>query len=141
MIKEFKEEQLDEVMKIWLQMNIKAHDFIDSKHWKDNFDMVKYVMPKSEIFVYEEDNIIKGFLGMYNDLYIAGIFILEEFQKQGIGKKFIDFMKEKSSHLELDVYAKNKKAINFYKKNNFIVESEKKDTENNEVEYVMIWDK
>ena len=45
MIRSMKQSDLDPVALIWLDTNIKAHDFIPAKYWKNNFQLVKkYVM-------------------------------------------------------------------------------------------------
>ncbi len=41
MIRKFKNEELDTVMSIWLETNMKAHDFINKSYWQGNYDMVK----------------------------------------------------------------------------------------------------
>ena len=41
MIRKMKQEELNEVMNIWLETNIKAHNFIPQKYWEDNFEFVK----------------------------------------------------------------------------------------------------
>ncbi len=41
----------------------------------NNFDMVKQMLPSAYIYVYEENNIIKGFIGIVEQNYIAGIFV------------------------------------------------------------------
>ena len=44
-IRSMKQSDLDPVALIWLDTNIKAHDFIPAKYWKNNFQLVKeYVM-------------------------------------------------------------------------------------------------
>ena len=63
MIREFKENDLNNIMKLWLHTNTLAHDFIDIGYWKSNYDKVKQMMPEAIMFVYEEDNLIKGFVG------------------------------------------------------------------------------
>ena len=45
--------------------------------------------------------------------YIAGLFVSEEYQSEGIGSQLIERCKEYYPILKLDVYAKNLKAINF----------------------------
>lgn len=64
MIREFKANDLNRIMKLWLHTNILAHDFIDMNYWKSNYNKVKQMMPEATIFVYEEDNSIKGFVGL-----------------------------------------------------------------------------
>lgn len=141
MIKEFKIENLEEVMEIWLQTNINAHDFIEREYWINNFDLVKKLLPDAKVYIFEEDNIIKGFIGVIEDGYIAGLFVKEKYQREGIGEKLIKYIKPKYNQLKLDVYSKNKNAIKFYLKNNFKIVNEKNNEDTNELEYEMIFSK
>lgn len=137
MIKKFDISKLDDIMAIWLETNIKAHSFIPEEYWIKNFDMVKQVLPSADIYVYEENNIIKGFIGVVEQNYIAGIFVKKEYQKEGIGQKLIDNCKSRYPYLVLDVFSKNKRAINFYDKNDFIVVDERIHEDTKEMEYTM----
>lgn len=139
MIKEFNINQLDEVMKIWLEVNKYAHSFISKEYWNNNYELVKSLLPDANIYVFEEDNIIKGFIGIIEDGYIAGIFIKNEYQREGIGHKLIEYSKSKYKELSLNVYAKNENALNFYYKNNFKVLGSKINEETNELEYTMVY--
>ena len=141
MIKEFKIENLEEVMEIWLQTNINAHDFIEREYWINNFDLVKKLLPDAKVYIFEEDNIIKGFIGVIEDGYIAGLFVKEKYQREGIGEKLIKYIKPKYNQLKLDVYSKNKNAIKFYLKNNFKIVNEKNNEDTKELEYEMIFSK
>ncbi len=60
---------------------------------------------KAEVWVYETDGVIAGFIGL-NDDYIAGIFVEYEYRSKGIGKELIDFAKMNRMRLSLDVYEK-----------------------------------
>lgn len=141
MIKEFKIDYLDEVMKIWLETNIIAHYFIEKEYWINNFDLVKELLPDAKVYIFQEDNIIKGFIGIIEEGYIAGLFVKSEYQREGVGKKLIEYIKPKYSQLKLDVYSKNKNAIKFYCKNNFEIVNEKNNEDTNELEYEMIFSK
>lgn len=141
MIKEFKIENLEEVMEIWLQTNINAHDFIERDYWINNFDLVKKLLSDAKVYIFQEDNIIKGFIGVIEDGYIAGLFVKEEYQREGIGEKLIKYIKPKYNQLKLDVYSKNKNAMKFYLKNNFKIVNEKNNEDTNELEYEMIFSK
>ena len=45
MIRKLLNGDIDRVADIWLKTNLKAHDFIPAKYWKNNFQLVKeYVM-------------------------------------------------------------------------------------------------
>ena len=56
MIKEFKMDYLDEVMKIWLETNINTHDFIEKEYWINNFDLVKFYIKNNFKRVNEKNN-------------------------------------------------------------------------------------
>lgn len=140
MIRKFENKDLEEIMKIWLDTNIQAHDFIPEDYWKNNFDSVKRMLPEAEIYVYEAVGKIKAFVGVDRG-YIAGIFVSNEMQSNGIGKKLLDKAKKLYPNLSLSVYQKNQKAIHFYQREQFVVKQEQIDENTGEAEYFMTWNK
>ena len=68
-----------------MDTNIKAHNFIPAEYWKSNFRSVKEALLLAEVYVYEYDTEIQGFIGL-NDEYVEGIFVSGKMQSQGIGK-------------------------------------------------------
>ena len=122
MIRQYNEDDIDAVMQIWLDTNIRAHNFISSGYWRINFDMVREMLPHAEIYVQEEDcaRQIDGFIGL-NDDYIEGIIVKETMQSKGIGKQLLNHAKEVKSTLKLRVYQRNEKAIKFYLRENFCI--------------------
>ena len=138
MIRKFKENDIEKVMKIWLESNISAHSFIDESYWRDNFEMVKYAISEADLYIYEENNNIKGFAGVV-DGYIAGIFVEENSRSKGIGGKILKEVKENYPELTLSVYEKNKKAIRFYEKEGFKLVKRKIDEGTGETEVIMKW--
>ena len=140
MIRAFKENDLSAVMQIWLDTNIKAHSFISKYYWMDNYDMVKKILPQAEIYVYENNSTkeIEGFIGL-TDNYIAGLFVKEDMQSKGIGKQLLNYAKGIKSNMYLSVYNKNIRAIQFYQREQFVVQSENTDDNTNEKELVMAW--
>lgn len=140
MIRDLKETDIDRIAEIWLNTNIKAHDFIPSEYWQDKFHIVKKMFSQAEIYVYENEKTILGFIGMSEE-YIAGIFVSSEVQSQGIGKLLLNFVKDRKNKLHLNVYQKNIRAIQFYHREDFKIESENFDSDNNEKEYIMVWEK
>ena len=98
------------------------------------------MMPLAEVYVYEDDctKQIGGFVGM-NDNYIEGIFVKKAVQSKGIGKQLLNYAKEGKSTLRLSVYQKNKKAIRFYLREEFAIQSENIDNNTDEKEFVMVW--
>lgn len=126
MIKKFNLSKLDPVMKIWIDANIDAHNFIQKEYWINNYDLVKQMLPLADIYIFEENN-------------IAGLFVKKEYQREGIGQKLIDYCKSKYLLLKLDVFIKNKNAVSFYYKNGFKVLDEHFSEEVNEIEYTMLF--
>lgn len=137
MIRKFKIEDIDFVMDIWLKGNIKAHDFIDEEYWKDNFEMVKGMIPKADVYVYEDNGCIEGFAGVM-DGYIAGIFVRADMQSKGIGKELIEEWRKDYETLSLSVYEKNKGAVSFYLREGFVIDKKKNDESTGEAEYLMV---
>lgn len=138
MIRKFEKKDINAVMKIWKNENIRAHNFIAKKYWQDNYEYVKDILPKADVYVYILDEKIVGFVGV-NKNYIEGIFIDINNQHSGIGTSLLDKIKENKDNLTLSVYKKNENAISFYEKNNFIIASENIDKNTNEIEYTMTW--
>ena len=97
------------------------------------------MLPQAEVYVYEKDKRIQGFVGV-RDEYIEGIFVADEMQSQGIGKKLLDYIKAEKIRLQLNVYQKNIRAISFYQREGFIIQCEKMDEFTGEKEYVMNWE-
>ena len=106
MIREFQRDDINKVADIWLDTNIKAHNFIPAEYWKSNFKSVKEALLLAEVYVYEYDTEIQGFIGL-NDEYVEGIFVSDEMQSQGIGKILLNYAKDKRNKLHLNVYQKN----------------------------------
>ena len=140
MLRKFCIDDLDSIMKLWLETNISAHDFIDKNYWVNNYETVRKMIPEADIFVYEENEIIKGFIGLM-DNFIAGIFVKEDSQSKGIGKALMSYVKNNKDELILQVYEKNSNAIKFYMREGFQISGNRVDENTGETEIVMIWKK
>ena len=139
MIRKLQKTDINRVADIWLKTNLKAHYFIPEQYWTNNYEVVKEMLPQADVYVYEDDKIIQGFVGI-NDEYIEGIFVSDEMQSHGIGKILLDYIKDKKVRLHLNVYQKNVRAISFYQREGFTIQREQLDEFTGEKEYVMNWD-
>lgn len=139
MIRRMDKIDLEAVMKIWLETNIKAHDFIPKEYWRENYDLVKSLLPRADVFVYDDEAGVKGFIGVADKNYVAGLFVSDKCQSKGVGSELLEKCKKKYSTLKLDVYAKNKDAVRFYRKHGFVLVREKENGDTGEVEYTMSW--
>lgn len=140
MIRKSTNNDLEKIMQIWLDTNISVHNYILQEYWTSNEKYVKEAIQEAEVYVYEENKEIKGFIGI-NKGHIEGIFVEEKYRNQGIGKKLLSYCKNKYDKLTLEVYSKNTKAINFYEREQFKPIKEDVDEANNEVEIFMEWKK
>ena len=142
MIRKFRDEDTVKVMTIWTKGNFQAHSFIDKDYWLLNFNKVKdEYLKKANTYVYVEDDTIKGFVSVLDDYYIGALFVRREYKRQGIGRKLLNYVKERYDRLELNVYEKNMDAILFYVSQGFVNQKIQIDGETNEKEYVMEWKK
>lgn len=138
MIRKFVKDDIDRIMHIWLNTNLSAHCFVSEKYWKDNYEQVKTMLPESELYVYENNGEISGFIGL-TDSYIAGIFVRDGEQSKGIGKQLLDYVKRLKEQLSLNVYRENCRAVKFYQREGFGVSSESIDESTGHAEYLMLW--
>lgn len=140
LIRVLEEKDVDTVAKIWLETNIKAHDFIASNYWKEHYEIIKDMFLQAEVYVYEIEKEIMGFIGLDKE-HIEGIFVLDQYQKRGIGKALLNHVKAKKEHLSLNVYQKNLNAILFYQREDFCIQYEDVDKNTGEKEYRMDWNR
>ena len=138
MIRELREADINKVADIWLDANLKAHYFISAQYWKDNFAFVKEALLQAEVYVYEDDNEIQGFIGLSGE-HIEGIFVSGEKQSQGIGRLLLNHVKDRKPKLLLNVYKQNARAISFYQREGFEVQHSGLDEATGEKDYVMAW--
>lgn len=140
MIRKLQYVDINRVADIWLKTNLEAHDFISEQYWIGNYEAVKEMLPQAEVYVYEDNKIIQGFVGV-RDEYIEGIFVSGKIQSHGIGKALLDYIKNKKVRLQLNVYHKNGRAMSFYQREGFMIQSERLDEFTGEKEYVMEWNR
>jgi len=138
MIRRAEQRDIPDIMKIWLETNISAHEFISMDYWEKNYAAVEQIMPEAEIYVCIKDGEMAGFIGLMGN-YAAGIFVKENYQSMGIGKTLLDHVKERREELVLHVYEKNKRGLKFYLREDFVKVGEQLEEENQEWEYEMRW--
>lgn len=138
MIRRLQKVDVDRVMDLWLDTNLKTHDFVPAAYWRSNFEPVKEMLPQAEVYVYESAGEIQGFVGLSGE-YIEGIFVVDEMQSQGIGRRLLDHMKATKDTLYLSVYQKNTRAIRFYHREGFVIQREGLDESTGEKEFTMLW--
>ena len=140
MIRKFETQDLDAVMQIWLHGNLDAHAFIAASFWTEHFEMVRDLLPQAELYVHENEDTrqIDGFIGLTEN-HIEGIFVAESARSKGVGKSLLEYAKSCKPCLTLSVYQKNERALAFYRREQFVVQSEGIDEDTNEADIQMLW--
>ena len=142
MLREFNEKDNDDIMKIWRDGNFKAHNFISNEYWSNKYsDVQNNLLKNSYTIIYEEDGKIKAFLSINDDKELWAIFVLEEIQREGIGRILINYVKEKYENLSVKVYEKNINATMFFKAMGFKKVKSQINEFTSENEYIMKWSK
>ena len=138
MIRKFETQDLDAVMQIWLHGNLDAHAFIAASFWTEHFEMVRDLLPQAELYVHENEDTrqIDGFIGLTEN-HIEGIFVAKA--ARSTGKALLEYAKSRKPRLTLSVYQKNERALAFYRREQFVVQSEGIDEDTNEAEIQMLW--
>ena len=132
--------EIETLIRIWLEGNIRTHSFIGPEYWLSHIDYMRQALPHAEVYVCEVNGEIAGFAGIDGN-HIAGLFVDENYQSQGVGTSLIEFIKQHHFTLTLAVYKKNEKALQFYSKLGFAVTEERIDTRTGEKELLMRWNR
>lgn len=140
-IKKITKKDIPQIVDIWYEVSLQAHDFISRDYWKSSKDQMsnKYI-PMSETYKATDGDEILGFISLLDD-YLAAIFVKSEFQGKGIGSLLLNHAMALRNTLQLKVFCKNIKSVEFYTSRGFSVISEAKDNETRESELVMQWQK
>lgn len=132
--------EIETLIRIWLEGNIRTHSFIGPEYWLSHIDYMRQALPHADVYVCEVNGEIAGFAGIDGNR-IAGLFVDENYQSQGVGTSLIEFIKQHHFTLTLAVYKKNEKALQFYSKLGFAVTEERIDTRTGEKELLMRWNR
>lgn len=139
-IRKFIPSDIEAVMKIWYEGNLEAHDFIEKEYWDRNYAYVKKVLLEADVYVYETNGQVVGFVGM-NDGYLEGLFVQKDFRALGFGTRLLEYIKEENDYFTLHVFEKNYGAYTFYENRGLMVRGEEVNEDLLEVEYLMYYKK
>lgn len=138
-IRKLASKDIEIVVELWYKTSIIAHNFISNDYWKKNKEaMASEYLPNSETYLAIENGAIVGFVAMVED-FLAAIFVDNKMQGKGVGKSLLNFIKDKRAVIHLKVYEKNKKSVDFYKSQRFVIKSANKEDETDENEFLMEW--
>jgi putative acetyltransferase len=124
MIRKHLEADLEPILDVWHKSSTLAHPFLDEAFVeKAAKAMREMYIPGSETWVYEENGIIIGFIGMMGN-EIGGLFVLPNHHSKGVGRQLVDFISDLHEEMEVEVFKENKIGRAFYDKYGFKVINE-----------------
>lgn len=143
MIRKYKPSDLDPIMDIWLDASIKGQAFISSDYWQSHSDTVRNdYMPQSEVFVYEKDGVLLGFMAVVGGRHIGALFVSPSHWRQGVGKALMAYgLSNYHPPITLAAFTENARAVAFYKGLGFKVKEEEIEAESGHPEYIMEYTK
>lgn len=119
MIRERKEEDTETIVEVWYSSFSLAHPFIeDSFKEKVKKDMRELYIPNAETWIYEENEVLIGFISMLGN-EIGGLFVEPDHHSKGIGSLLLKHVSELHEELEVEVFEKNLIGRAFYDKSGF----------------------
>ena len=137
-IRRMEARDLEAVASIWLASNLEAHSFIPAEYWRGNYETVKAALAQAVMYVYEDAAGVLGFVGLSGD-YVEGIFVASHARSHGIGRQLLDHVKATHRCLELNVYAKNRRAVEFYQREGFELKGSGVDPHTREEDFLFFW--
>lgn len=127
MIRNYRETDLEEIIRIWYDASVIAHSFIPSSFWASNKSAMrdKY-LPLAENLVFEEEGKAAGFISLVGEK-VCALFVAPEMQGKGIGRALLEHAMVLKGNLSLKVYRENENALRFYEKRGFAAVGEEID--------------
>jgi putative acetyltransferase len=139
LIRNYRETDLEEIVRLWYDASVLAHSFIPSSFWALNKTAMKEkYLPFSENLVFEEEGKVAGFISIVGKR-ICALFVAPEIQGNGIGRALIEHAMILKGNLALKVYRENETAFRFYEKRGFVAVGEETDEFTGCVQILMEW--
>ena len=140
MMRNMRVDDINRIMEIWLIASIKSHGFISKKYWHDKLLSVQsQIQTQANTIVWEEKNKIVGFISLIDKSHIAGLFVDPILQNKGIGSALILTLQQVWPILSVRVYAKNLRAVGFYRRHGFKIIMSEIDGNTGEEVLLMYW--
>lgn len=127
MIRAFKEEDTETVIRIWLAASVRSHSFIDKAYWEEKAESMRTLyIPLSEIVV-DEDRAtgeVVAFMAFVED-YLAALLLPPRTKRGEWGPVCWHWPKDAAAHWIFPFMRKTNGQSAFYQKNGFRITGER----------------
>ncbi len=140
MIRLMNHNDIDNVMDIWITAAISAHRFMNQSFWLKQYRKVKQKLKDTPAYVICEEQRIVGF-AVVDKQRLAALYIISGKQRNGYGSLLLRHIQDQCEELYAEVYVKNNKALQFFKKHGFVIASQEKNPDSHQVQNTIQWNK
>lgn len=141
MVKQSNKNDIDVIMKIWKDNNIRFQSFIENQYWIEKYVPTRDEFLKSKIYIYTEATETLAFIVIDYNGRILDIQVKPEIQREGIGEILVQKAKQDYNCLDARIFERNNNAILFFKAMGFKKSKEDIDDDTQEKYYNMEWNK
>lgn len=118
-IRPFETKDEEELLDVWHRASQIAHDFLDIDFFVgERREIREQWLPIAETVVFETDGRLVGFLSLIGN-EVGAIFVDPDYQGQGVGRSLMDWARDSSPILELNVFEANTLGRRFYESYGF----------------------
>jgi len=140
LIRTYRETDLEEMVRIWYDASVIAHNFVPASFWASYKPAMKEeYLPLAENYVFEQEGKVAGFISLVGEI-VCALFVAPKAQGKGAGKALLEHAKALKGRITLKAYRDNKKAILFYEKNGLRAVGEEVDEHTGCVHIIMEWE-
>ncbi|OAD19202.1 GCN5-related N-acetyltransferase [Candidatus Thiomargarita nelsonii] len=124
-IREYKDEDLNDVLSSWESASRIAHPFLTKEFLEqERYNIPNVYLPNAETWVVEQEGQVIGFIALLGN-EVGAIFVKPEFHGTGAGKALMDKAQELCGDLEVEVFEANSIGQRFYSSYGFEPVTEK----------------
>lgn len=118
-IRPFEAGDIKQLSAIWFEASRRVHAFLGEARLREQQTQIEEVyLPQAETWVACLNGVPVGFIGLI-DSFIGGLFVAPSLQGSGIGRALTAHAQQLKGELELEVYAANRHAHDFYRRLGF----------------------
>lgn len=123
MIRPFRATEMENLLSLWLESTTLAHPFINPGYWQESLEMVRDLyLPHACTWVWAGEDSLSGFISVLDQRFVGALFIAPGEAGKGIGSALMQHVQQRFPRLSLEVYQRNRRAVDFYHARGFHIE-------------------